>query len=347
MWAVPFLILAGATMRMGRWREAALWSFVACLCREEIPLLVASLASLEAWRHRAATSLRDNPGVRLAAAALLFMAVVGVLRENSTFYVEPREWMGALLRGEGVEAHDGMNSLDLLPARLSWLATWLVGGAAACLLAPEVLLASAPMALYLFRETHPWATWQSFFSHHGTLFIPFVALAAVVGWGRVKRWANGRLSGGAGGKGAQLLGFGSLALLLGLAAIDLRAKTVEHTLPEIAPWREQRPDLVKLREWAELIPLEDPVLTDYWSIVRFSGRQYLYCYEQSPDMILGEAPPPPEGPLHPRSPIPTQWIVLGAGFDGWQSRGLAAGLVVRERFDSETGNYLLLGPPLE
>lgn len=331
MWSAPLLILLVAALRDRRSGEALLWAVLASLSREEIPLLVLALLALWALRPGSPGERRRALGLGLGVG-LLWLGTTA-LRDNATFYIDPLTW----LRGGGGPRW-GHTAAELLPTRLAWLGEWAVPVGAGALLAPEILLAAAPLFIYLFSQGHEWATWQGPYVHHASPALGLVAAASVIGWSRLLRLAaRSRLPAALRRVGPPLL---AAALLGGALAQDLRAWP-RHVQHELDPWLHQDPAVLDVHRLAERVPRDAPVMTDFSAIALFSGRADVYCYQQEEDTVLAAAPPPPTGPLIAPAAHQPRWALVRRDHGTWIDRARDAGLVDVER----AGDWLLLGPP--
>jgi uncharacterized membrane protein len=146
-WALPLLLLTAAALREAKHREAFAWGLMACLSREEIPLLLLGLcAAAWLWKLEPAAQ-RRRTAILLAGAAVFFAVATTGMRTNTTFYIRPMVWLKVLLGAEdsdGSMAQWGHSASELLGVRLRFLAEWIVPVGFGALFAPELLAASAP-----------------------------------------------------------------------------------------------------------------------------------------------------------------------------------------------------------
>ncbi|MEE2829411.1 MAG: DUF2079 domain-containing protein, partial [Myxococcota bacterium] len=170
LWCIPFLILLVAALRENRRREALIWAGLACLCREEVPVLVffTALGAL-LWRVGDRRE-RRNTVLLLAGGVALFSVATWFLRREGapTFYIRPLDWLKTFFGAPDVDgqmSNYGHSASELLGLRLAYLREWLLPAALGVLLAPEVLLASAPLFLYLFTQSDEWASWEGSYVH--------------------------------------------------------------------------------------------------------------------------------------------------------------------------------------
>jgi hypothetical protein len=336
-WSIPFLLLCAAALREGRRTETLLWGLIACFSREEVPLIVAGLgATALLWRggDRAATRQRAALGVRLGTAAVVFLVVSTLMRSNASFYIRPDEWIAGLLSGDDSDqtAMWGREAGDLLEVRLRFLGEWLVPAGAACLLAPELLLGAVPLFVYLFSEAHEWAGWEGPYIHHTAPAVALVAGAAALGLPR----AVGALL----PPGRPRAVVGAL-LLLGFLAGHRTLLAGYHervVLAEIEPWRDQHDDVQEAWRLAGLVPPEAVVMADYGTVHLFSGRRYVYCYEQ--EEFEPVWPAEPGSPLLPKAEVQPDWALVRLDHDAWRARTAGAGLKERALGD----RWVLFGP---
>lgn len=332
-WSVPFLLLCAAALREGRRTETLVWGLLACLCREELPLVVAGLgASAWFWRH---PSDRERPlrglGVRLALAAVVFAVVSTAMRSNATFYIRPDEWLATLLSGDDSEhlAQWGRTPSELLDVRLRFLREWLVPAGIASVLAPELLLGAIPLFVYLFSQPHEWAGWEGPYIHHSAPAMALVAAAAALGLPRLVA----RLPSGRGLVGAALL----LGLLGGHVALG-RGWFDRVVLPEVEPWWMQHDDVLEAWRLADEVPPDAVVMADFSSVHMFSGRRWVYCYEQEE---LDPVWPDADAPLLPPAEQQPAWALVRLDHQDWRARTEAAGLTQRDLGE----RWVLFGPP--
>ena len=336
-WSIPFLLLCAASLREGKKTETLVWGLLACFCREEVPLIVAGLgASAVIWRAGGAEFARERRqlGIRLAVASVVFVITTTLMRSNATFYIRPDEWLERFLSGDTSDQEDawGRDPAEMLSVRLMFLKEWLIPAGAACLLAPELLLGAVPLFVYLFSQAHEWAGWEGPYIHHSAPAVALVAAAAALGLPRALHRFVPAAPARAG------LG---IAILLGLLG-GHRALFVGYQerviLAEVEPWRDQHADVVEAHLFAALVPDDAVVMSDYGSVHLFSGRTYVYCYEQE------EFEPvwPAEGgaPLLPKAEVQPEWALVRVDHQAWRSRTNGAGLV-----EQKVGErWVLFGP---
>lgn len=335
-WSIPFLLLCAAALREGKRTETLLWGLIACFSREELPLIVAGLGAT-AWLWRAGSPeevrARRGLGVRLATASIIFLVVSTMMRSNATFYIRPDEWVARFFSGDSGDQvdHWGREPGEMLAVRLAFLKQWLVPAGAACLLAPELLIPAIPLFAYLFSQAHEWAGWEGPYIHHSAPAVALVAAAAALGLPRLLTRIPHRRARGA--VGALLL----LALLGGHRAL-LESFHETVVLAEIEPWRDQHDEVVEAHRLAALVPPDAVVMSDYGTVHLFSGRQYVYCYEQE------EFEPvwPAEGgsPLLPKAEVQPDWALVRLDHGDWRARTGGAGLVQRQQGE----RWALFGP---
>ena len=356
-WSIPFLLLLVAALRENRKWECFLWALLACLCREEVCLLVASAAAASmAWKASGATQ-RKKIAKGVMAATGLFLLITSALRLNITFYIQPGEWLREFLggrMGESGAADWGRTPASMIGDRLRYFAEWLVPVGCGALLAPELLLAAAPLVIYLFSQAQWEATWDGPYIHHTAPAVAIVAAAAVIGWTKILRRRTL--------PPAAIIGV--LVALLAWEARNIQAHWQSHVLPEIAPWlvqdedryqvmdvdhKERLRDRVRgVQQLRALVPDDAAIVTDYDTLHLFSGRFAVYCYQQ---MEIDAVAPPAEGldePLLPYSPTLTasqkaeradvrypvpnpprrqpRWALVHVEHEPWHARVQAAGM---------------------
>jgi len=355
-WSIPFLLLLVASLRENRKWEAFTWALLACMCREEVTLLVGSTAAASlAWKATDREQRRQIAKAVMAATGL-FLIVTSALRLNITFYIQPGEWIRDFLggrMGETGAADWGRTPASMLGDRLRYFAEWLVPIGFGALLAPELLLAAAPLVVYLFSQAQWEATWDGPYIHHPAPAVALAAAAAAIGWTRLlRRWSL-----------PPAVIVAVLAALLAWEARNLHAHWQPHVLPEIAPWlvqdddryqsmdvddKERLRDRVRgVEELRKLVPDDAAIVTDYDTLHLFSGRFAVYCYQQMEiDPILPTTPmSEPLLPYSPaltssqisehadiRYPVPNpprrqpRWALVHQDHKPWHDRVQAAGL---------------------
>ncbi len=336
-WSIPFLLLCAAALREGHRTETLLWGLLACFSREEVPLIVAGLG-VTAWLWRAGgpeeARERRMLGIRLASACIAFLVISTMMRSNATFYIRPDEWIARFLSGDSSDQidHWGREPGEMLAIRLRFLGEWMVPAGAACLLAPELLIGTLPLFVYLFSQAHEWAGWEGPYIHHSAPGVALIAAAAALGLPRLLARIPHRTARGVLGL-VLLLGFlGGHRTLLG---------TYYETVirAEIEPWRDQHDEVREAWALAGEVPADAVVMADYGTVHMFSGRKYVYCYQQE------EFEPvwPAEGgsPLLPRAEVQPDWALVRLDHGDWRSRTTGAGLVQRE----QGRRWALYGPP--
>jgi uncharacterized membrane protein len=357
-WSIPFLLLLIAALRENRKWESFTWALLACLCREEVTLLVgsAALASM-AWKTTQREQRKEIAKAVLAATGL-FLVVSSALRLSVTFYIQPGEWIRDLLGGRMGEtgASDwGRTPASMLGDRIRYFFEWLMPVGLGALLAPELLLAAAPLVVYLFSQAQWEATWDGPYIHHPAPAVALAAAAAAVGWTKILRRPKMRPA----------VVVAVLAVLLAWEGHNIHSHWQSHVLPEIAPWliqdegryqamdvddKERLRERVRgVEELRKLVPDDAAIVTDYDTLHLFSGRFAVYCYQQ---MEIESVAPPAEGlsePLLPYSPTLTdsqisehadirypvpnpprrqpQWALVQQDHKDWHLRVQAVGMV--------------------
>jgi uncharacterized membrane protein len=121
LWAIPFLILLVASLREGRRLETVLWAGLACLCREEVPILVLALLGITLlWRANKPRG-RRRTALLVGGGVVSFVVGTYFLRTNPSFYIRPLYWLQTLLGAADVDAAMagyGHDAQDLLSTRL-------------------------------------------------------------------------------------------------------------------------------------------------------------------------------------------------------------------------------------
>lgn len=336
-WSIPFLLLCAAALREGRRTETLLWGLLACFSREEVPLIVAGLgATAVLWRAGSSEFVRErrNLGVRLALACVVFVVVSTLMRSNATFYIRPDEWLERFLSGDTADQKNtwGRDPSEMLSIRLMFLKEWLLPAGIACLLAPELLLGAVPLFIYLFSQAHEWAGWEGPYIHHSAPAVALVAAAAALGLPRaIHRFVPASAARAAVG----------VVLLLGFLGGQRSLYAGYHErviLAEIEPWQEQHDEVVEAHHLAALVPRDAVVMSDYGSVHLFSGRKYVYCYEQ--EEFEPVWPAKGGSPLLPKAEVQPDWALVRLDHGDWRSRTAAAGLVERKLGQ----RWVLFGP---
>ncbi len=339
-WSIPFLLLCAASLREGRQWQTLLWGVLACMCREEVPLILVGLGAT-AWLWRAPPTSGDARqrrmlGVRLAAASLVFLFAANAMRSNVTFYIRPGEWIDRFLSGDSSDQLEawGREPAQMLQTRVRFLLEWAVPAGFGALLAPELLIGAVPLFAYLFSQSHEWASWEGPYIHHSAPAVALVAAAAALGWSRaVARLPAGRVR--------FLGGAALLAILLVGHHHLLRDYHERVTLAEIEPWTQQQDRVVELYRLADQVPADAAVMSDYGTVHVFSGRHDVYSYQQEEI----EHPRPPDGvrfvdPLLPPAQVQPTWALIHIDHPDWAARCRAAGLREVDR----GVEWILFGP---
>lgn len=337
-WSIPFLILLVAALREERRMEALGWAFLACICREEVPLLVVATAGGHfglAWITKDAA--RRSTAVRVAAAAVVFFVVTTLLRTNTTFYIQPEQWLASLTSNDAPSAADqwGRDAGEMWSHRLSWFGEWLIPVGIGALAAPEILLGGAPLLVYLLTQGHEWATWEGPYIHHTASLVGILAAASALGWVRLLGALRGR---------GKVLGPVAAAVVLVFVASEGRAIAgawEPYLHNELTPWRTQEPRVLEAHRLADQIPKDAAAMAGYDLVHLISGRRWVYCYQQ--EEIANPAPPASglTDPLLPPAEMQPQWAIIAIEHEPWVKRATAAGLQEVDRGDE----WVLFGPP--
>jgi len=334
LWALPFLLLTVAALREARHWQAFTWGLLACLCREEVPVMVAGAAFGALLWLKAPARARRITAVTLAVAAGVFFVVTTLLRSNTTFYIQPERFLDKLMgTGEDQPSSWGQTPAELLPVRLRYLREWVVPAGLGIALAPEALIGSIPLWVYLFAEAHEWAGWEGPYVHHAAPAAGLFAAAAALGWGRLIRWSRiGRWLGP--------------VVLIGLFAAEaqtLQDRWERVMQPEWEPWAQQHDRVVEAHRLAALVPADASVMADWDTVHLFSGRAQVWSYHQeSPEPLTVPAPGEPlNEPLLVPAGLTPAWALVKRDDHDWTARTEAAGLVERDR----GSEWALFGPP--
>jgi uncharacterized membrane protein len=186
--ATPLLLYAIWYLDEDRLVAFAAFAAAACLCKEEIPLVVAALGVWYAVSRR-----RPVPGAVIAAAGMgAAVVAIGVViphfneGASSAFYGRYDEVGGSpggILR---TAIHDPGQLLSVAfdERGLRYLATLILPLAALCLASPLVLVAAPELAINLLSAT---PTQTSVYFHYTAGAIPPLVAAAVLGSATVAR----------------------------------------------------------------------------------------------------------------------------------------------------------------
>jgi hypothetical protein len=346
VWSIPFLVLLAGALTAQRRREAVLWGLLACLCREEMPAVVAALALAHA-AGAGAFRRRWPLALTVAGGAFTVLLVTTWLRPAAGTYIEPGMWLQEALgwplhlpRGVGPEPL----WVERFWPRLAWLARWALPLGALSLLAPRVLLGAVPLLGYLMTTDVEWADWSGAGGHYTAPALALLAAAAAAGLGHLTgQGATGTAPFTGPARGARpgrrlvpWLALGAvLAVESGQAVEALRGWVADDTLAA----RTGDPDLQRVRALAALVPPDAPVMTDFTTVALFAGRPALYSYER--DAMQPEVTADAGGPLLPGRPVQPQWALIAARDADWIARAQRFGLVERGR----SNTLVLLGPP--
>ncbi len=278
--SVPALLwLAAALHRRSHIAWVLLATVVVCAVREELPLLVASLALCTLLARR---------GSRRAGFASLVVAIAWFggqswLRPRAGFYI-PFDRPADLVQG-AAWATSGPGETA---ARLSFLAEYFQWGFWPAILDPVLLLASVPLLFYaLLLSPYEWWTWHGPYVHHLAPLLALVTAAGAVGWGKLEAMARRRLP--------------AMAWIVPVTMLVLVGFQVPRTVHRVMwtlgflddpPARQARKmELAAIESLIEQIPGDGRVATDYRLVARLSGRPYEYVYQAE------FAPGRPEGPF--------------------------------------------------
>ena len=363
LWAIPFLILLVAALREGRRTEAGVWCALACLCREEVPVLVLGVLAVSlVWRLGRGRSARRQV-FSLGLAVVAFMVATYLLRSNPNFYIRPMDWLRTLFGATDVDAAMagyGHSAGDLLEARLDYLKDWLLPAGVGGLLAPEVLLASLPLFLYLFTRQDEWASWEGPYIHWTAPALALFAAAAALGWARFfvllrlpKVISALVLLAVLGLQGTVIFG---VPVLGGEGDPALRldrnhAYWDRYIDLEVRPWLEQQPQVLEAHRLVSKVPADVSVMADdgrgdrpqpVGSLIHLlSGRAQLYSYQQEELQPVEPQETPLSSPLLPAAEDDPTWAIIHRADEAWIRRSLAAGLV-----EVDSGqHWVLLGQP--
>ncbi len=205
--AVPLLLWAFWAVEQRRWGQFAIAVILVALVKEEMALLAAGLAVWAGWRALIAPRL-DQPAPARAIYLLfgaLFLAALAWFYV-ATFVIVPAHAVEVYGVAEsGYFARYGAlgnSPLDILrsfitqpglvwqiatePARLDYLFRLLLPFGFFSLLAPEILLLALPLLLANVLSAYAAQYYGEF--HYSAPLVPYVAVSAAYGLGRVWRW---------------------------------------------------------------------------------------------------------------------------------------------------------------
>jgi hypothetical protein len=363
LWSIPFLLLLVAALREGRRVETFLWAGLACLCREEVPILVcAVLAASWAWRGARAAA-RRRITIRVGLATFVFILATYFLRSNPSFYIRPLYWLQTVFGAVDVDAalaDYGHESGDLLSTRVRYLAEWVVPAGLGALLAPELLLASSPLFIYLFTRQDEWASWEGPYIHWCSPALALVAAGAALGWTRALSWP--KLPRSAAPAILTVVLLCECAVLFGYPGLvgsgDSRnvgwdrssARWDRYIEAEVAPWETQESYVTEAHRLAGKVPVDASVMVDdgrgdrgeiQASLIHLlSGRSHVYSYQQEELAQVDPATDPLNEALLPAAAVDPTWALIHEKDTAWIARARAAGLLERDR----GGLWVLLGP---
>jgi len=337
-WSIPFLVLLVAALREDKRTEALTWALLACVCREEVPVLVVGVAGGHfAMNWVAKDASRRSTAIRVGTAAIVFFVVTTLLRTNTTFYIQPEVWIDSLTSSDGPSAAEqwGRDSGEMWSRRLGWLGEWMIPVGIGALAAPEVLIGAFPLIFYLFTQGHEWATWEGPYIHHTASMVGITAAAAALGWTRVVMWVGRKAP-----PKALVSVVGALFVVLVASEIRAVANAWEPYLQnELTPWRTQEPRVLEAHRLADRIPGDAAAMAGYDLIHLISGRRWVYCYQQE-EMENPTPGPDFDGVLLPPAETQPQWALIKIEHEPWVQRAAAAGLKELERGDE----WVLFGP---
>lgn len=344
LWCIPFLVLLAAALAERRGREALLWALLACLCREEIPVLVAALALLHGFGP-GLPARRRAIALRVAVGALALLAATSVIRPEAEAYIDPTMWLMESL-GWGLDLPRGVGPnpewVQRFPARATWVLSWAWPVGLLAVAAPRLLLATVPLFAYLLTSDVGWASWSGEGPHYTAPAVAIVGAAAAVALGRMDGsgpTAQAPWTGSVRGarRGPRWLVSGALGLVLAVEIAQLALAGASWIREDVGPVLDDDQTVQAIHDLAALVPADAPVMADFDTVHLFVGRRWLYCYER--EAMRADVDPASEGPLLAVPEQPT-WALLKDQHTAWIARAERAGLVERGR----AGRFVLLGP---
>lgn len=346
VWAVPFLLLLVASLTQQRRREALAWALLACLCREEMPVIVAGIALTHAAGLTGPWRRRWSLGFAVGGGALALLAASIVIRPSSGTYIEPGMWLMEAF-GWSLDLPRGVGPdpvfVQRFGARIAWSLRWAWPVGILALGGPRVLFGALPLFGYLITTDVGWADWSGEGPHYTAPAVALVGAAATVALARLARQqptGPAPFSGPARGSGGGRPGL-AWALVVGILCVQtLQARDSwwGWVHDDIRGVRSGDPDLLAVRQLASLVPPEAPVMTDFTTVHLFAGRATLYCYER--DAMKPEVQADAPGPLLPGREVQPQWALLLTAHTDWIARAARHGLVEIGRHDA----FVLMGP---
>ncbi len=255
-----------------------LWTLVAavtaCAVREEMPLLVAALATTTTLTSR---TPRRTGGI-VVLVALAWFGLQAWLRPRAGFYITFDRPVDLAASARWVATTAG-----------EWNRQWkcvsdyLHPGFWPALLDPVVLVGALPLLFYQFLlSPYEWWTWQGPYVHHLAPFLAFVSAAGASGWGRIERWRH-----------ALLPRRPWVVPILMAAALALQIPRTTHRiawtlglLDDPATRHARTAEMAAIDHLIAQIPPNARVATDYRMVARLSGRPVLYVYQAEFDPNL-------------------------------------------------------------
>ncbi len=351
VWSVPFLVLLAAALAEQRRFEVLVWALLACLCREEIPLIVAGLAILHGLGRGVPNRSRAF-AFAIATSALGLLAATVLVRTHAPWnhvssnmsLLESWSWVGTSLPGvwspPGVGTEPGW--VGRLSDRSIWLLAWGWPVGLLALGAPRLLLATVPLLGYLMTTDLNWAC-EGCSSYYTGPAVALVGGAAAVALGRLdgsRPTARATWTGHALGPrpNPRWLVFACLGGLLAVELAQLGAASSSWIEDRVRPTLVGDPDVRAARALAARVPADAAVMADFRTIHLFGGRRWVYCYERQSmqsDFDIGAPGPFIDAEMQPA------WVLIDLRHEEWVARSERFGLVQRAR----AGAYVLLGPP--
>ena len=331
MWSTPFVLFVLVSLRRGCVRRTLFWGGLACLCREELPLILGSAAAA-AWFWRDPDRKTRFGGRRPAclggaALALTYLAGTWLLRENPTVHGIGADWLGSLFSSE--EGGVGASALSALPTRIAWVARWALPVAIGAVCGLELLVVALPGALYLLVSPIEWTLWDDSRTHYVAVLLPGMVAASAVGWTRLLRWVGAR--GLTPFRRPSLFFF--VLLIPQLVVLSWGWST--YIEPEVAEARSPSVEVLAIHEMIGRLPGDAAVLTSGSLVHLVAPRRHVLVIEEE-----DPRPSAPSPPLIPRAGLDPSWAILPKEAAFWRERVVAGGLAQLSRSD----NFVLFGP---
>lgn len=255
-----------------------------CAVREELPMLVASLALGQGLLGRVGWRRVGE----VVGVCLLFFAVGLGVRPRASFYIPFTKPWELLSLAEQVP-----DSGVPWSRKLSFLSTYLPAGLGAAVFSPLSGLAALPLLAYqLGVSGYEWWHWKGPYVHHLALLLPLVVLGTVEGVARLgQRFERSPWLSRWGREGVLLVG---LLLQLPDSWLALEEPLGQRDSADERLTRAERAEAVA--KLIAQVPAEAPVASDYVWMALLSGRPVQYAYQSA---FLERSQPQESGRITP------------------------------------------------